>query len=131
QRLGLFKSGNRAASGYRLFDGDQIQDLRFVRRAQELGFSLNEVKELLALRQKPHACAEVQSMLKRKLAGVREKAKSLARLEADLQSALRKCNRELGLDRGVTHGDCCPLLTRLDHGDDANKRHTSGRPRQR
>ena len=48
------------------------------RHAQELGFSLTEVKELLALRQKHHACSDAQSMLKRKLADVQEKIKSLA-----------------------------------------------------
>jgi MerR family transcriptional regulator, copper efflux regulator len=50
QRLGLIKSATRSAGGYRLFDGEQISDLKFVRHAQELGFSLNEIRELLALR---------------------------------------------------------------------------------
>ena len=54
QRLGLIKSATRSAGGYRLFDGEQISDLKFVRHAQELGFSLNEIRELLALRQKHH-----------------------------------------------------------------------------
>ena len=120
-KLGLLRNANRASSGYRLFDEDQIHDLKFVRHAQELGFSLSEVKELLALRQKPHACAEVQSMLKNKLAGVRERAKSLSRLEAELQRALSSCNRELRLQRGVRHGDCCPVLNRLDGNSDAKK----------
>jgi DNA-binding transcriptional MerR regulator len=39
-----------------LFDGEQIRDLTFVRHAQELGFSLTEVKQLQALRQKHHVC---------------------------------------------------------------------------
>ena len=73
QELGLIKSVRRSASGYRLFDGEQIRDLTFVRHAQELVFSLAEVKELLALRQKHHVCSEVQSMLKRKLGAVQKK----------------------------------------------------------
>ena len=111
-----------------MFDGQQIRDLKFVRHAQELGFSLNEVKELLALRQKHHACSEVQSMLKGKLADVREKIRSLARLEAELAGALRNCNRELHLKREVKHEDCCPLLTKLDrmNGSNGNK-HVSSR----
>src|SRR6266478_6858885 len=92
QKLGLIKSAGRSAGGYRLFDGGQIRDLKFVRHAQELGFSLIEIKELLALRQKHHVCSEVQSMLKHKLAGVREKIKSLAGLERELAGALRNCN---------------------------------------
>src|SRR3989441_10197334 len=78
QKLGLIKSASRSAGGYRLFVGEQIHELKFVRHAQELGFSLTEVKELLALRQKHHACSDVQSMLERKLADVQEKIKGLA-----------------------------------------------------
>jgi DNA-binding transcriptional MerR regulator len=68
QKLGLTKSGGRSAGGYRLFDRGQIRDLKFARHAQELGFSLIEIKELLALRQKHQVCSEVQSMLNHKLA---------------------------------------------------------------
>ncbi len=67
QKLGLIKGSNRSARGYRLFNGEQIRDLKFVRHAQELGFSLTEIQELLALRQKHHACSDVQSMIKHKL----------------------------------------------------------------
>ena len=122
QKLGLIAGATRSPGGYRLFDEEQIHDLAFVRHAQELGFSLNEVKELLALRQKAHACSEVQSMLKGKLVDVREKIRSLARLEAELGGALRNCNRELRLNREVKHDDCCPLLTRLDRANGAVKR---------
>ena len=128
QKLGLLRSTDRSAGGYRLFDGEQIHDLIFVRHAQELGFSLNEVKELLALRQK-HACSEVQSMLKHKLTDVRKKIKSLVRLEAELAGAFRNCNRELRLKREIKHEDCCPLLTKLDrlNGSNGNKYVASGR----
>jgi DNA-binding transcriptional MerR regulator len=95
QKLGLVNSASRSTAGYRLFDEKQIHDLTFVRHAQELGFSLSEVKDLLALRQRAHACSEVQSMLNRKLADVREKTKGLVRLEEELGGALRNCNREL------------------------------------
>jgi MerR family transcriptional regulator, copper efflux regulator len=49
QRLGLIKSAGRSAGGYRLYDGEQIRDLSLVRHAQQSGFSLTEVKELLPL----------------------------------------------------------------------------------
>jgi DNA-binding transcriptional MerR regulator len=128
QRIGLIKSAGRSASGYRLFDAADIHDLTFVRHAQELGFSLTEVKELLALRQKHHVCSEVHSMLKRKLGDVREKIASLSRLEAELARAFRNCNRELRLKREIKHEDCCPLLTKLDrlNGSNGNK-HVSNR----
>jgi DNA-binding transcriptional MerR regulator len=120
QRLGLIKSAGRSAGGYRLFDGEQIRDLTFVRHAQELGFSLIEIKELLALRQKHHVCSEVQSMLNHKLEAVREKINSLSRLEAELADALRSCNSELRLKREIKYEDCCPLLMNLDRANGAN-----------
>jgi DNA-binding transcriptional MerR regulator len=128
QKIGLIKSAGRSAGGYRLFDVEDIHDLRFVRHAQELGFSLTEIKELLALRQKHHVCSEVQSMLKRKLGDVREKINSLSRLETELAKAFRNCNRELRLKREIKHEDCCPLLTKLDrlNGSNGNK-HVSTR----
>jgi len=82
---------------------------------------LNEVKELLALRQKHHACTEVQSMLKRKVGDVQEKINSLSRLESELADALRNCNRELRLKREIKHEDCCPLLTKLDRINGFNR----------
>jgi DNA-binding transcriptional MerR regulator len=128
QKLGLIKSAGRSAGGYRLFDAEDIHDLTFVRHAQELGFSLTQVKELLALRQKHHVCSEVQSMLKRKLGDVREKINSLSRLEAELAKAFRNCNRELRLNREIKHEDCCPLLTKLDRLNSSNgKKHVSNR----
>ena len=128
QKIGLIKSAGRSAGGYRLFDGEDIHDLTFVRHAQELGFSLTEVKELLALRHKHHVCSEVQFMLKHKLGAVRKKINSLARLEAELADALRSCNRELRLKREIKHEDCCPLLMNLDrvNGSSGNK-HVSNR----
>jgi DNA-binding transcriptional MerR regulator len=118
-----------ARAGIACSTGDQIRDLKFVRHARELGFSLNEVKELLALRQKHHACSQVQSVLKRKLESVREKIKNLSGLEAELEDAFRNCNRELRLKREIRHVDCCPLLVKLDraNGSNGNKHVSNGR----
>jgi DNA-binding transcriptional MerR regulator len=127
QRLGLIKSAGRSAGGYRLFDGEQIRDLPFVRHAQQSGFSLTEVKELLPLRRKHHVCSDVQSMLNHKLGAVREKINSLARLEAELADALRSCNRELRLKREIKHEDCCPLLMNLDRVNGSWNKHVSNR----
>jgi DNA-binding transcriptional MerR regulator len=130
ERLGLTRPGSRSPGGYRLFDEDQIRDLRFIRHAQELGFSLTEIKQLLALRQKQHACPQVQTMLERKLANVREKIKSLSHLERELAGALRNCNHELRQKWEITHEDCCPLLTKLDQRDGLNgKKYVSRKPR--
>src|SRR5437879_873484 len=130
QKLGLIDRATRSVGGYRLFDGQQIRDLKFVRHAQELGFSLSEIKELLALRKKHHACSEVQSMLEGKLTDVRAKIEGLGRVEAELRGALRTCNRALRLNPAAKHEDCCPLLERLDRTNKSNgKRNDAGRAR--
>jgi MerR family mercuric resistance operon transcriptional regulator len=114
QKMGLIAATPRSTGGYRLFDGEQIRDLAFVRHAQELGFSLTEIKELLSLRQKQHICPEIQTVLERKLKDVRDKIGSLAHLEGELSSALRDCKRELRSKQETKHEDCCPLLERFD-----------------
>ena len=112
QKVGVLK-GSRTASGYRLFNTAQIGELKFVRHAQELGFSLKEIKELLALRQQDHTCSCVRSMLNDKLADVRKRIESLVRLEAELKVAVRKCNRTMRLKPESEHGHSCPLLEDL------------------
>ncbi|HKW76271.1 MAG TPA: heavy metal-responsive transcriptional regulator [Terriglobales bacterium] len=129
QKLGLVQVPARSAGGYRLFHEDQIHNLTFVRHAQDLGFSLAEIRELLALRQKSHACPEVQFLLERKVAEVREKVKRLRVLEAELVKALRACDQELRASPAVKHKDCCPLLSKLDEldGGSSSKRVSNGR----
>jgi DNA-binding transcriptional MerR regulator len=115
QKLGLLQSADRSAGST-----ESKFTISYSCGTPRNWGSLNEVKELLALRQKHHACSEVQSMLKRKLMDVREKLKSIVRLEADLAAAFRNCNRELRLKREIKHKDCCPLLTRLDRLNSSN-----------
>jgi DNA-binding transcriptional MerR regulator len=79
-RICLFPRANRLRLPH-------LRDLKFVRHAQELGFSLTEIRELLALREKHYACSEVQSLLKHKLAGVREKIQSLANWQRSRSSS--------------------------------------------
>lgn len=115
QKLGLIAAIPRSTGGYRLFSCDQIRDLTFVRHAQELGFSLTEIRELLSLRQQQHICPEVQTVLERKLNDVRGKIRSLAHLEQELSSALRDCKRELRHKGKVKQDECCPLIDKLEH----------------
>lgn len=114
QKLGLIPAIPRTPSGYRLFTEEQIRDLTFVKHAQELGFSLNEIKELLSLRQSQHVCPGVQSLIERKLQDVHDKIKKLVHLERELSLELRNCKKELRTKRGVRHEECCPLIEKLE-----------------
>src|SRR5437016_14636896 len=78
ERHGLLPKAPRTPTGYRKFSGDYVIRLRFIRHAQELGFTLKEVKELLAIRVKPgSSCADVRRKTEGKVADVDEKIRHL------------------------------------------------------
>ncbi len=113
EREGLLKKPIRSEGGYRLFDRDSVSDLKFIRRAQELGFSLNEIRELLVLRRtRSEECFHVRDLLRQKLGRVEEKIKDLTRLESELKAALRKCNQDLKRSKNKVERSC-PVLEEL------------------
>ncbi len=113
EREGLLREPARTEGGFRLFDRDSIRDLKFIRRAQELGFSLIEIRELLILRRtRPEECSHVRDLLRQKLNRVEEKVRELLKMETELKTALRKCNRDLKR-AGNKVEKRCPVLEEL------------------
>jgi DNA-binding transcriptional MerR regulator len=113
EKSGLLKRPPRSEGGFRMFRQKDLEDLKFVRKAQELGFSLDEVRELLFLQSESvGACGHVREMLELKLASVREKVAELRKMETGLSEALRKCKRELRLSSSSS-GECCPVLDEI------------------
>lgn len=108
ERQGLLETPARKDSGYRQYDESVVARLRFIKRAKELGFSLKEIKELLALRVDPSTtCAEVRSRAKTKIADVEEKIQALQRIKNALLELTAACR-----GRGPTSE--CPILDALD-----------------
>src|SRR5881394_2167200 len=71
EREGLLEEPARKASGYRQYTGDVVARLRFIKRAKDLGFTLREIAELLALRSDPdNPCAEVRQRAQAKVADI-------------------------------------------------------------
>lgn len=93
ERKGLIAQPPKpSGSGARSYSDDLIRRIRFVREAQQLGFSLRETMELLSLRANPSAdCAEVRSQAASKLAEVREKIQRLHHIEAALEELIAAC----------------------------------------
>jgi MerR family mercuric resistance operon transcriptional regulator len=117
QREGLLKEPLRSERGFRIFDEEGVRDLKFIRKAQELGFALSEIRELLVLqRASPQACSHVRDLLGKALGRVQEKIGDLTKLETELKAALRKCNRDL---RRTAHlpETACPVLEELGRGN--------------
>lgn len=79
-------------TGQRLYSGATVKRIRFIKEAQELGFSLREARELLALRTDPDAdCGEVRELATAKLASVREKIRRLQEIDAALERLVATC----------------------------------------
>ncbi|HVS31388.1 MAG TPA: heavy metal-responsive transcriptional regulator [Thermoanaerobaculia bacterium] len=108
ERKGLIDRPRRPASGFRHYDDQMPRRIRFIRHAQELGFSLREIRELLDLRIDPDvSCADVKAKAIAKVAEVEEKLASLARMRDTLLAITRSCAGE-----GPTTE--CPILDALD-----------------
>jgi DNA-binding transcriptional MerR regulator len=113
ERRKLLPPASRTAGRFRLYTGNDIERLRFVQRMQRLGFSLEEIKQLMGIRtDKAHACASVRQFLKTKLADVTVKIRELRQLEAELKTDLSKCNRALKQQSGKACA--CPVLEEGD-----------------
>lgn len=123
EKQGLLKRSPRTEGGFRLFGLGDIETLKFVRKAQELGFSLNEIRELLILRS-DHvpACSHVKELLDQKLMAVAQKITELQRLEQSLKRALQKCKRELKT-AVAGHEECCPVIDEINRAARSNSQH--------
>ena len=114
ERQGLLKRSPRTEGGFRLFAVGDIETLKFVRKAQELGFSLNEIRELLILRSDhTPACSHVKELLGQKLTAVEQKISELQSLQRSLKGALQKCKRELKA-AASGHEECCPVIDEIN-----------------
>src|SRR5437660_11848398 len=93
ERQGLLTEPARKESGYRQYGEDVVARLRFIRRAKELGFSLKEIAELLALRVEPETtCAEVRTKAEAKIVDVEEKIQALRRIKKALVKLTTACS---------------------------------------
>jgi DNA-binding transcriptional MerR regulator len=123
EKQGLLRRSPRTEGGFRLFAVQDVETLKFVRNAQQLGFSLNEIRELLVL-QADHipACSHVKELLDQKLATVQQKIVELQILERSLTGALQKCRRELKTG-SPGHGECCPVIEEMKQAAQRDSHH--------
>ena len=92
EREGLLPKPPRLPSGYRVFPRDAVRRVRFIKGAQELGFSLKEIKELLSIRVDPRSdCADVQKLATAKLADIDQKIRTLQAMKRVLTKLATAC----------------------------------------
>lgn len=105
QRSGLLQEPERPLSGYREYTNDDTRRIRFIKRAQTLGFSLEDIAGLLKL-DGPQTCSVTHDLALNKLHLVEEKIAALASIRDALQGMVRQC--ELKHQRGT-----CPIIQSL------------------
>jgi MerR family mercuric resistance operon transcriptional regulator len=92
ERIGLLPPPPRSQGGHRLYGRDLIKRLTFVRRGRELGFSLEEIRELLRLVDgSNYTCAQVETLAHQHAAEIRRKIADLKRLKSVLEAMAAEC----------------------------------------
>jgi Hg(II)-responsive transcriptional regulator len=103
ERAGLLKEPHRTAAGYRLYAESDVARLRFIRRAKALGFSLEEIAELLRLNDGGGRRGAVRALAAQRLAEIEEKLTELSRMRDTLRHLVHQCSGE-----GPLAG--CPII---------------------
>ena len=108
ESIGLLKRAPRASSGYRRYSEQTVEELRFVKKAQALGFSLDEVAEIFQLsRSGMKPCAQVLSLGHEHLAAVDERIRQLQAFRGQLALELAKWDQQ---EAGVTCDGLCQFI---------------------
>jgi MerR family transcriptional regulator, Zn(II)-responsive regulator of zntA len=112
ERERLLPAPKRSASGYRLYQTEDASRVRFVRRAQAMGLTLEDIRELLELRtlKTPEQCRRVAARLKARVLDVDKRIAELRAFRAELSKGLESC------ERAIARKECCPVVVDLGNG---------------
>ncbi len=111
ERQGLLPKPPRSASNYRLYSVDAVRRVRFVKRAQGLGFTLKEIKELLSLRATPRTqCADVRKRAEVKVRDIDGRVRTLRAMRRALSKLVGECSGKGSVAE-------CPILEAMDSED--------------
>ena len=112
ERRGLLSAPERLASGYRVYGPESVRRVRFIRRAQELGFTLQEIGDLLTLwSDSAKSCQAVEGRARAALDRTDQKIAGLRRMRRGLSQYVAACKQRPALDD-------CPLLRVLGEPED-------------
>jgi len=110
ERLKLLPRAARSGGGYRIFPAETVERIKFIKEAQEMGFSLDEVKRLFSTGG-TNQCREVRELLLEKLVELESKITQMRDFKKILNRQLNECDNEL-----KAHGNesTCPVLTTIE-----------------
>lgn len=107
EREGLIEEPPRAGNGYRQFPNDVVRTIQFIREAQSLGFTLEEIRSLLSIREgDSENCDDVRRLARDKQQSIQEKIEKLQRMERTLGDLVEQCEQD------GTY-DYCPIIESL------------------
>lgn len=108
ERVGLVEPDDRSAGNYRLYSEESLRKLKFIRAAQAVGFTLDDIKALLDRPDDQNsACEDVQRLIEKRLSDIKQKLKDLRHVQRVLQSSLNQC-------REFQSAECCHVLKTLE-----------------
>ena len=116
ERRGLLKPVRRTASGYRVYNRESAARLLFIKRAQGFGFSLEEIRDLLAMKpENPRSCNRVMHMLDQKLEELAERIREMQRFHRQLARYRKHCGEALA------EGESCPVIVEVSRPEKYEK----------
>lgn len=109
EEIGLLDKAKRSAGNQRIYNQSQIDRLKFIRHSRELGFSLDQIREILSLSDQPsHGCQDVDDIARNHLLDVDSKIKRLQGMKKELKRMINQCN-------GDQIADCRIIEVLSDH----------------
>lgn len=111
ERLKLLPRATRSGGGFRMFPAETVECIKFIKQAQEMGFSLEEVKRLFSTGGGANQCRAVRELLIKKLADLESKINQMRNFKKVLNHHLADCEEEL-----KAHGKqaACPVLVTIE-----------------
>jgi len=107
EQRGLIPAAVRSESGYRQYSPEDVTRLKFIVQAKELGFTLEETGQLLAIRADGQACTEVRAVAEAKAAEIDMRIQKLSRMRQTLLTLAEQCEQTSDID-------LCPILKSLE-----------------
>lgn len=121
ERLGMLPAAHRTPAGYRVYGPETFDRLRFIKQAQALGFSLDEIREILRLRYEGRSpCECVRKLLQKRLETIEHQIRQLVRFRHDLRKTLERSKRLPHLPH--TASAICPLIQIGPSGREAREK---------
>ena len=109
ERLGLIQSAQRTRAGYRVYSAATLERVQFIKDAQRLGFSLEEIREVIRLKYSGQApCDCVRKMLNGKLRDLKDQIKQMEQMRREIATCLRASRKRSRLPHSVSL--ICPIV---------------------